>query len=237
MTPDFLFPLQKRTRSVAVTAQLTELCCLNRGAVRRRVAETDPSRRLERETLVALVRGYLRVGSCDEADKVLEILIGRVSGAIAGKIGTWAGLTPDDRVDAQRQMVAVLCEQVSDLSSTAEFWECNFTVCFQRRLITLWHILTDRKLPTMSTTTKGSDGEAYDRSEQFADPADPLAEIEMKSLVEIVSGGSAKKSEAIFLRVHGFSDEEIAKRLDVSSRSLRNWAAEARAAWNRQARL
>lgn len=233
--PDFLFPLQKRTRSERVTAQLLELNRLLQSAVLRQVRETDPARRLERETLVTLVRGYGRAGNKDAADAVLEILIGRISGAVAGKISNWAGLTPEDKTDAQRQMIMQVCEQVSSLSPAAEFWECNFTFCLQKRLITLWHSLTGRKVMTVPAETLTHGGEVWDRLEQQPDPADMFADIELRGLVTLVSGGDAKRSQAIFLRLSGFSDEEIAKRLSVTSRTLRNWATEARAAWNRQA--
>jgi len=233
--PNFLFPLQKRTRSEAVTAQLAEMSRLTQSAVLRRAAETGPERRLERETLVALVRGYGRAGNKDAADAVLEMLIGRINAALAAKVSSWAGLTPEDKTDAQRQMIVQICEQVSSLSQTAELWECNFTWCFQKRLITLWHRLTDRKVITVPAETQTHDGETWDRLEQQPDPADAFADIELRELAALVSGGSAKKSEAIFLRMSGFSEEEIAARLGVTSRTLRNWTAEARAAWNRQA--
>ncbi len=234
-TPDFLFPLQKRTRSDAVTAQLLEISRLPPSAVLRRAGETDPTRRLERETLVALVRGYGRAGRKDAADAVLELLIERISGAVASKVSTWAGLTSEDKTDAQRQMLLQVCEQVSSLSPAAEFWECNFTFCFQKRLITLWHSLTDRKVATVPAEAVTHGGERWDRLEQQPDPADMFADIELRDLVTGVSGGDAKRSQAIFLRMSGFSDEEIAKRLGVTSRTLRNWTTEARAAWNRQA--
>ena len=72
-----------------------------------------------------------------------------------------------------------------------------------------------------------------DRLEQQPDPIDPLADWELRDLVQLVSGGSVKKGEALLLRMSGFSEEETAARLGVTSRTLRNWAAEARAAWLR----
>ncbi len=235
-SPNFLFSLQKRTRSDAVTAQLLEMGRLSRSAVLRRAREMGPDRRLERETLAALVRGYLRAADKDAADAVLEMLIRRVSGAIAGKISLWPGLSPEDKVDAQRQMIGHICEQVSSLSPSAEFWECSFAFCFNKRLITLWHRLTDRQAATVPAEVQNRDGEPLDRLEQQADPADGFADLELQDLVALVSGGSAKRSQAIFLRMSGFSEEEIAARLEVTSRTLRNWTAEARAAWNRQAK-
>ena len=209
---------------------------LSRSAVLRRASETDPDRRLKHETLVALVRGYERAGGMDAADAVLELLVQRISGTLARTVSSWAKLIPEDRVDAKRQMIAHICEQVSSLHPSAEFWECNFTFCFNKRLITLWRSLTERRVATVSAEIQNHNGEALDRLEQQPHPADALAEIELRELAALVSGGSAKKAQAILLKVSGFSDEEIAKRLDVTSRTLRNWAAEARAAWLRQKR-
>lgn len=234
--PDFLFPLRgKRTRTEAATAQLAALCGLSRAATLRRAAETEKDRRLERETLVALVRGFLRAGHQDDADTVLLLLLKRVSGAITAKTAAWAGLTPEDKTDARQQMAAILCEKVCDLRPGTEFWECNFTTSFNRAAISLWHSLTDHALPTVSNVIEMSGGETRDRVEQFADPAEMFQEVEMESLIALVSGGSAKRSEALFLKLNGFSDEDIARRVNVTTRTLRNWTAEAAAAWLRQA--
>ena len=233
-TPNFLFPLHGRhTRTDAVTAQLAALSGLSRSAVLRRAAETDKDKRLERETLAAVVRGFLRVGNQDDADTVLLLLLKRVSGAIAARTAGWAGLTPEDVTDARQQMAAILCEKVCDLRPGAEFWECNWTTSFNRAAISLWHSLTDHALPTVSNTIEMSGGETTDRVEQFADPAETFRNMEMQSLVALVSGGSAKRSEALFLKLNGFTDEDIARRLTVTTRTLRNWTAEACAIWTR----
>ena len=233
-TLNFLHPLcGKHTRTETVTAQLAALGGLSRGAVLRRAAETDPDRRLERETLVAVVRGFLRAGREDEAEAVLLRLLKRVSGAIAAKTAAWTGLTQEDKIDARQQMTALLCEKVCDLRPGAEFWECNFTTSFNRASISLWHSLTDHALPIVSNTIEMSGGETVDRVAQYADPAEAFGEIEMEDLVELMSGGSAKRSRALFLKFHGFTDEDIAKGLNVTTRTLRNWTAEAYAVWSR----
>ena len=232
--PDFLPPLQKRTRSAAVTAQLTELSRLSRGAVLRRAMETAPERWVEREALVALTRGFLRAGDKASADTVLEILFRRVSKGISGKISGWAGLTPEDRIDASRQMLVQIYEQVCELGPSAEFWECNFTWCLQKRLVTLWRRLTERTPSIASSVILHSDGEEWDRFEQIADPVNGFSEIEVQGVVESLTGGG-KRAEAIFLRMSRYPEDEIALRLGVTSRTLRNWLADARAAWHRQA--
>ena len=158
-SPNFLFPLQKRTRSEAVTAQLTELARLSRSAVLRRAAETEPARRLERETLVALVRGYERAGDTAAADAVLVLLTERISRAVAAKAAGWAGLTAEDKLDAQRQMMLIVCEQARTLTPAAELWEGNFGHCFNRRCITLWRSLTEREIPTVPAEIQMSGGE------------------------------------------------------------------------------
>ena len=228
----FLPPLQgKHFRNAAVTAQLNELCGLSRHAVLRRTLETNSDRRLERETLVAVVRGFLRAGCEDDADTVLMRLIHRVGGAIAGTINGWNRLTWDDKADAKQQAVEILCEKVCDLRPGSEFWECNFTTCFNRRLVSLWHTFTDNALPMTDSVTQTDGGETRDRLGQFADPTNPFHNAELQDLVMLVSGGSAKKSQALFLKLNGFSDEDIAKRLGVTSRTLRNWATEAGRVW------
>lgn len=234
---NFLPPLQgKHTRVGVVTVQLAALSGLSRSAVLRRVQESDPLRRLERETLVAVVRGFLRAGDQDAADAVLLCLIRRVGGVLKAKIAGWAGLTPEDKTDAERQMITLLCEKVCDLRPGAEFWECNFATCLNRRLISLWHALTDNALPTVPNTMETSDGEPRDRLEQYADLTDTFQNAELQDVVALVSGGSLKKSQALFMKLSDFSDEEIAEQLGVTTRTLRNWAGEARTAWKRMQR-
>ena len=234
LTLRFLPPLQrKHTRNAAVTAQLNALSSLSRQAVLRRALETGPDRRLERETLVAVVRGFLRAGCENDADTVLLELVKRVGGAVAGTVGGWNGLTGEDKQDAKQQAVEILCEKVCDLELGGEFWECNFTTCFNRRLVSLWHSFTDNALLMTDTVVQTDDGETRDRLEQYADPANPFHNAELQDLVLLVSGGSAKKSQALFLKLNGFSDEDIAKKLGVTSRTLRNWTTEASRVWVR----
>lgn len=233
--PDFLTPLRKWTRSDIVTAQLTELGRLSRSAVLRRAADTAPGLRLNWETLVALTRGFLRAGDTEGADTVFVHLTEKMGGAIRGEIAGWSALNQDEKSDAADQMIALLCGYVYGLSPAAEFWECNLTTCLERRMATLWHSLTDKRIETVSSVTPTEGSEDWDRFEQIAGPADTFTDIETADLLEIVSGGDPQKRGMLHLRMSGFSDEDIARRLNVTTRTLRNWTHEIRAAHKRQA--
>ncbi len=232
--PDFLAPLRKWTRSDIVTAQLTELSRPSRSAVLRRAAETAPALRLRWETLVALTRGFLRAGDQNSADELFVLLAARMGGAIRGEIAGWSALSQDEKDDAADQMIALLCECVYDLSAAAEFWECNLTTCLERRMATLWRRLTEKKIVTVSSVTPTEGGEDWDRFAQIAGPEDTFADVEAADLLETVSGGDPQRRGMLHLRMSGFSDEDIARQLNVTTRTLRNWTHELRAAHTRQ---
>ena len=99
---------------------------------------------------MALVRGYERAGDAAAADAVLVLLTERISRAVAAKTASWHGLTSEDKIDAQRQMMLIVCEQARTLTPAAELWEGNFGHCFNMRFITLWRSLTERKVPTVA---------------------------------------------------------------------------------------
>ncbi len=229
-----LFPLAgTRTRPDKVTAQLAEMDKLRRAAVLRRAADTDPARRLERETLVAVVRGFLRAGREADAEAVLGMLLDRVDRALNSVISRWTGVTAEDRIDARQQIVEIICEKVCDLRPGSEFWECNWTWCVNKKLISLWRSFAVNALPMTGSIAATPGGEESDRVAQAADPTDGFLEMELADWVKIVSGGHPQKSRALLLKISEFSDEEIAKDIGVTTRTLRNWNAEFVSAYKR----
>jgi DNA-directed RNA polymerase specialized sigma24 family protein len=231
----FLEPLQKRTRTAKVTAELTALSSLTKSAVLRRVAETDAEKRMAWETLVAVVRAFERVGDCVAADQVLTTLIERVSGRLKAKVATWHGLTPEDREDSVRQMVRILCQEVRKLTPSAELWEANIANCLNKRLITIWHGWNDKRIPTVSRIWEHSDDGGSEALEQVADTHDFFEDVEIAAVVQAFNPGHPKLAQMLMLRMSDFPEEEIAKRLDVTSRTLRNWTVQARLYWEREA--
>ena len=209
-----LFPLAgTRTRPDKVTAQLAEMDKLRRAAVLRRAADTDPARRLERETLVAVVRGFLRAGQEDDAEAVLGMLLDRVDRALNSVISRWTGVTAEDRIDARQQIVEIICEKVCDLRPGSEFWECNWTWCVNKKLISLWRSFAVNALPMTDSIAATPGGEEFDRVAQAADPTDGFLEMELADWVKIVSGGHPQKAGRCFSKSASFPMKKSPKTL------------------------
>ena len=158
--PDFPFPLQRHTRTEAVTAQLTEMGRLPRRGVLRRAADMGANR-LALETLIAVLRAYLRAGDGEAADTVLEHLTVRLRGPIFAKAASWTTIAPADREDAAGEAGLRLLGYVRNLSPTEEFWECNFTHCFTQRMSTILKAIGQAGTPTVSLS--GTDDEGGER--------------------------------------------------------------------------
>ncbi len=225
---EFLRPLHKHCRTEAVIGELSEMARLPRGAALKRAS----AGRLAWETLVAMARAYQRAGDAEAARHVLDALVRRVSHSIAKRVAAWSVLTPEERVDGRQEMVGAVLRGALNLGPGQEFWECNFTHCFNRRLLDVWKAMVRRRGREVSLTQTGSDGEEYDGLEQVADPRDAFAAIEDGAFLGRLARSHPHIGEMVHLRLHGFSDREIADRLGVTDRTLRNWAKTAQALWN-----
>lgn len=228
---EFLRPLQGRTRTESVLLELSEVARLPRGAALMRAAGDGPAW----ETLVAMARAYQRAGDADAARRVLDALVRRVSPSIAKRVAAWSGLTPEERTDAKQETILAVVRGALDIGPGQELWECNFTHCFNRRLLDVWQAATRRRGREVSPSREGEDGGEYDGLEQIADPTDAFALIEDAAFCRRLARRHPRIGEMVHLRLHGFSDREITGRLGVTDRTLRNWAKTAQAFWNEDA--
>lgn len=227
---EFLRPLQRqsRTRTEAVIGELSEVARLTRAAALKR-ASAD---RLAWETLVAMARAYQRAGDGAAARHVLDALNRRVSPSIAKRVNAWDFLTPEERADAKQEMALAVLRGALDLGPGQEFWECNFTSCFNLRLIDVWKKATRRRGHEVSQTQIGSDGEEQDGLDQVADPLNAFAAVEDGEFLRRLAHSHPQIARMIHLRINGFTNLEIAARLNTTDRTLRNWAKTAQALWN-----
>ncbi len=213
-------------------AQLGEMSHLSRPAILRRATETDKARRLERETLIALVRGYLRAGDRDAADAVLDRLVKRLRSAIRSKIASWGMSAPTDREDAESEAVLKIIGYVSSLTPTEEMWECNFAHCFNQRMTTILHALTRRPIPTASLTNDrdGNGGEGRDGLAELPDTRaqSHFKDIEAREAIAALCRQEPKLGPYLYLLREEWTDEQIAAHLHVTTRTLRNWKVTAR---------
>lgn len=194
---EFLRPLrrQNRTRTEAVIGELSEVARLSRAAALKRAS----AGRLTWETLVAIARAYQR--DVEGAQRVLDALAQRVSPSIAMRVTAWDFLTPEERADARQ-----------------EFWECNFTHCFNLRLLDVWNAAMRRRGREVSQTQAGSDGEEYESLDQVADPLDAFAAVEDEAFLRRLARSHPQIGRMIHLRMNGFAD--IARGLPQADRDF-----------------
>ena len=225
---DFLRPLQRRTRTETVAQELLEMAGLSRTAALKRAIGDRPAW----ETLVAMARAYQRVGDEEAARRVMDVLVRRVSPNVAKRIAAWSGVTPEEQTDAKQETIIAVVRGALDAERGKELWECNFTHCFNRCLINAWRATMGRREHAVSLTPEGRDGEEYDALEQIADPSNAFAAVEDDAFYHRLAGSHPRIGEMVHLRLHGFSDKDIAARLGVTDRTLRNWAKTAQSLWN-----
>ena len=227
---DFLRPLQRqhRTRTEAVIGELSAIARLPRAAALKRAG----AERLAPETLVAMARAYQRAGDGAAARRALNALIKRVSRSIEKRVAAWDFLTPEERADAKQEMALAILKGALDLGPGQEFWECNFTHCFNLRLLDAWKKTMRRRGHEVSLTQTNSDGEEQDGLDQVADPSDAFAAVQNGAFVARLARSHPDIARMIHLRMNGFTDVEIAVQLNVRDRTLRNWAKIAQALWN-----
>jgi len=223
---DFLYPLTSRhTRTDAVMAEMTALSRLPIRQVVARARETAPDQRLARETLVAVVRGFLRAGHQKAADEVLTILIDRLRPAVEARGRRWSALFPADADNAEGDAVLTLIAHIRSTEAGQEFWECNFVFCFHKRLDDAFLRAARQRRDVSSLTSERADGTERDRAEEAADPQGEAAfdDIETQELIEALNRQVPGFAEYYFLHQNGYTDKEIAPKLGVADRTLRNW--------------
>ena len=231
-----LYPLTKRIRTETVTAQLTEMSRLPRGQVLRRIGETDKNKWLARETLVTLARAYTRAGDEETARRALEILLARQRPAIAARVRAWRTLETSDHEDVEGQIVVKLMEYVANLTPSEEFWECNFTSCFDLRTVNILKAFAARRTPAISAFTVTASGEERDLLAEVPDISAEarFQDIEVEELRASLSRDNPQIEEFLYLHLAGMTEAKIAARLGVTDRTLRNWKTKMRAALSQE---
>ena len=228
----FLYPLTSRhTRTEAVTAELVALSRLPVRRVVARAQETHAARRLARETRVAVVRGFLRAGDEKAANAVLTALIDHLRPLVKARAQQWSAVFPADVDDAVEDAVLRLIKYVRSTDAGQEFWECNFAHCLRLRLAEAFRHAAVQRRNTLSLTTTGADGKERDRTEETADPESETAfdDIETQALIQALSQAVPGLAGYLFLHTQGYTDKEIAPKLEVTDRTLRNWKDRAKA--------
>lgn len=229
---NFLYPLVQRTRPEAVNAQLAELSRLTPGQIRRRIGETAKEKWLARETLVAVVRACRRSGDEETARQAMDVLIRRLRPAISARAKAWRTLDPSDYEDAEGQVVAKIIGYINNLAPGEELWECNFAGCFNLRGNSVLKACAAKRTAAVSAYSVTASGEERDLLSELPDTGAETSfeDIEVQELIASLSRDNPQVAEFLYLSLAGVSEAEIAGRLKVTDRTLRNWKAKMRRA-------
>jgi DNA-directed RNA polymerase specialized sigma24 family protein len=213
--------------------EIVQLCGLSPRARREALIKDRPAGdplRLREETLVYLLREYARRGDEDQAWRLAERLVERVSGHIARQLAKWR-LPVEDADDVTRDLFAILFEALFSREAAAEFWEVRFWVCLDRRLWNLVEkrqaVLDSRAAELSLEATGGEEGEArVNRIPDLAPGPEALAQYG-----EAIGQLAERERLAVYLKyIEGLPEESedperqtIAKILGVTGRSVRNY--------------
>lgn len=230
-TADFLFPLTRHTRADKATLELKELSRLPIRQVEARAKETHKDCWLARETLVAVVRGFLRAGNQKAADTVLTALIDRLRPDLKARARAWRTLSPVDFNDAEGEAVMKLMACARSTEVKEEFWECNFAHCFKFRVDDVFKRAAGQRKDILSLNSTWADGDERDRLDETPDAASESAfnDIETQELIQTLNQAVPGIAEYRYLHEQGYTDKEIAVKMNVTDRTLRNWKDKARA--------
>jgi RNA polymerase sigma factor (sigma-70 family) len=196
----------------------------------RRVSETEKTRQISREAMVAVLRAFLESGDRESADTVFLSLIERLSGAVSNKLVRWSGLTGGVRDDVREAVVLGLYDYLYSLDSGEELWECNFMTCFDMRMLNILGKFT-RNTPKTLSSSQVTDDEVTAEAFELADPDSEtgFVEIEVREALTYLDRLDSRYGKAFYLKYFAeLPEREIAEMMEVSERSVRNFIVASR---------
>lgn len=223
--PDFteIRPLSRGySREPETERNIADLAGLSRQEMNRRLKTFDYSDPLcpKLEALVYLLRWHLRDGREREAAEIGECLAARVARTVTARTRTFFRSRPDQAEDAEAAVILRMFEQLRNLTPAQEFWEVRFMVCLERVIqeavrLELRRRRREIELSALDTET----GEAADSI-----PDRDCVPLEQKiALAAALKSLAPEDQELVLLRhFEQFTEEEIAARLGVTSRTVRN---------------
>jgi RNA polymerase sigma factor (sigma-70 family) len=218
------------TRERIVVADIVALDALTATAFWQRLEISDYQRadcpRLE--SMVYWIRALCRRGRRDDAWRIAEILTRRIDRTVMQYLNRVYGLSRDQREEIVDELVVLLYEEWMSMDAAHEFWEVRFGVCLKRKLIDV--IMRHRRVVEHEVVLSAQDGEdgTTDAIERMPDlsalPPETaaMARVALDSLTEPLR-------TAFYLHVReGWTEERIARALNCTSRTVRNYLSRAR---------
>lgn len=177
---------------------------------------------IQEEALVCLLRIWLRTGAREEAWRVAEVLIERVGGFLNRQISVWH-LSQHHAEECIRDVQDTLLLDLFQEGEKAEFYEVRFWLCLKRRFLnTVQKYRRIKEVEVHPNDYASTEQEGEDALLRMPD----LKTLPPQMQVEIAEGLAQLKEQerAAFVLYHfeDWSQQEIADRLQVSERTVRN---------------
>lgn len=226
MQNSLLQPLRSvgRYREEHVEQQVLRLLGSDSRAVWGQVLQKDRSASdwIQEEALVCLLRIRLRNEERQEAWRIAEVLMERVGGFLSRQISVWH-LATHHVEECIRDVQDTLLLDLFQEGEKAEFYEVRFWLCLKRRFLNTvqkYRRITEAEVHPNDFAT--SEGEGEDALLRMPD----LKTLSAQTQIEIEEGlAQLKTQERVAFVLYHFEDwsqQEIANRLGVSERTVRN---------------
>jgi len=230
-----LRPLPRNyVRDPAVTRQIERLADLPASELARH-AEDDAlgARTLRPETLVWAVRELAGAGD-ERSWSVARALIRQVAPLVSWWLRGIPGLTPAQREEAAEELAVAFYIQWHSLAATEAFWEVRFRLCLKRKVLDI----ADGLLARNAVEVRLDPPDDQPDANPLQDLPDPRPGPEQQALVQEALGvlPEEERTCAYLYWIEGWTEEVVAQRMGVTTRTVRNRLRRARArlaAWHR----
>ncbi len=199
-----LTPIRHHRREAHVVEELKRLASAPARSVSRVARDCAP------ETLVMALRAAFRRGLEDVACDIAEVLSMRIARHVRRKTSALPWRDSEERDDVEDELAVILWQCWTSLDESDEFWEIRFWNCLDRRLYDVLRRNRGRKRD-IEVPVHGDLGGEHGLS------TDDWVHVAMDALPR-------EQRLAIIMKFfEGWTEQEIAAKLRVSERTVRNY--------------
>lgn len=178
------------------------------------------------ECIVYVIRHLMMRGDEEMAWRTVEALMARVRSTILWNVNRFYGLSRTVREDVYEDVALQLYEAWLSLAPEHEFWEVQFGLCLRKRVIDAVR-KTIREAKLVVDTGCDEEGKDQDGLAELPDTISVRPD-ELAMALVMLEGLPTDLQLTIHLRFYeGLSEVEIAQKMGVTDRTVRNRLARA----------
>jgi RNA polymerase sigma factor (sigma-70 family) len=220
-------PLTRRyEREPSVIAQVAEMRALPSPEFWRRVQFTDFQVKdcPRMESLVYFLREFMRAGDEDGSWRIVEALAGRVAREVTRRLSAWKSLASYQRDEAEEAIRTALFTEWRSLAPENEFWEVRFGTCLRRKIFDeIDRVSRVRSNETLLDYVGDDEGNKSDPWELIRDNMAESPETQAVIADALLRLPSEVRTAFVLYHYEDWTEESIAERLKVTSRTIRNY--------------